>query len=75
MTSINNPTYAQLLEVYKEALYAIAVSGQSYKIGPREFTRANLKEIRDTINWLEFEVDRGSDVTGGFGVATLNEAT
>lgn len=75
MASIDNPSYAQLLEVYKEALYAIAVAGQSYSIGPRTFTRANLKDVRDMIEWLEFQVSRDADATGGFGVATLGGAS
>lgn len=74
MASINNPTYTQLLEVYKEALYAIAVAGQSYQIGPRTFTRADLKDIRETIEWLEHQVARDSDASGGFGVSTLRGA-
>ena len=52
------------LEVAKEHLQAfldaeIAVAtGQSYKIGSRSLTRANLSEIKERINFWSNEVER-----------------
>ena len=52
------------LEVAKEHLQAfldaeIAVAtGQSYKIGSRSLTRANLSEIKERINFWRNEVER-----------------
>ena len=65
------PTYTELLAEYKTALMKISVGGQSYKIGPRELTRANLSEVRKTINWLENQIAREGDTTEGFGLASF----
>lgn len=67
------PSYSTLLSKYKEALQAIAVGGQSYQIGPRTLTRANLKEVRETIQWLEGMVSSESDATGGLGLAAFGD--
>lgn len=40
------------LKQYLEAEQAILSGGQSYKIGNRTLTRADLSEIRDAINHL-----------------------
>lgn len=40
------------LKQYMEAEKAILVAGQSYKIGNRTLTRANLSEIREAISSL-----------------------
>lgn len=40
------------LKQYMEAEKAILVAGQSYKIGNRTLTRANLSEIREAISCL-----------------------
>lgn len=41
------------LKQYLEAEKAILVAGQSYKIGNRTLTRANLSEIREAISSLQ----------------------
>ena len=43
------------LELYLKAEQAI-LSGQSYEIGDRKLTRANLKDVVDTINSLKKEI-------------------
>lgn len=40
------------LKQYMEAEKAILVAGQSYKVGNRTLTRANLSEIREAISSL-----------------------
>lgn len=45
------------LELYYEAERRILSGAQSYTIGNRQLTRANLAEIRKTINELEDELE------------------
>ena len=45
------------LELYYEAERCILAGAQSYAIGNRQLTRANLAEIRKTINELEDELE------------------
>jgi hypothetical protein len=42
------------ISAYKQALLALAVS-QSYKLGGREYVRADLPEIRETLQFLDLE--------------------
>ncbi|HEV7297765.1 MAG TPA: DUF6148 family protein [Tepidisphaeraceae bacterium] len=52
------PTYAELLAVYKSALLTIS-TGQAYTMpGGRSLTRASLSEVRETIAWLQNEIAR-----------------
>ena len=45
------------LQAFLEAEIAVA-TGQSYKIGSRSLTRANLSEIKERINFWRNEVER-----------------
>lgn len=47
MATENKPTVTkqELLEQVDNAIVAIAVGGQSYKIGSRQLTRADLKQL------------------------------
>jgi hypothetical protein len=66
-------TVAQLttaLTSYNACLLAISL-GQSYEINGRQMTRANLREVRDTIDWLEKKIDVASDTSGGFDLASI----
>lgn len=45
------------LQAYVDAELAV-LGNQSYKIGDRELTRADLKEIREGIDYWEAKVDR-----------------
>lgn len=58
-------TDATLLTNVKAAINAILIGGQSYQIGSRSFTRANLKELRELRAELEARARRASDQTGG----------
>lgn len=49
------------LKQYLEAEKAILIAGQSYKIGNRTLTRANLSEIREAISSL---IAAGATVDG-----------
>ena len=50
-------TVQMRLELYYEAERHILSGAQSYTIGNRQLTRANLAEIRKTINELEDELE------------------
>lgn len=67
------PTYAELLAQTKEAIQTILVGGQSYKIGPRELTRADLKELFKTAEWLEWQVARESGGDNGIGLVSFGD--
>ena len=41
-------------------LTGIATAGQSYQIAGRQFTRADLAEVKDTIAELQAAIDRAS---------------
>lgn len=47
-----NPVLNERLKQYLEAEKAVLIAGQSYKIGNRTLTRADLSEIRDEISSL-----------------------
>ena len=50
-------TVQMRLEMYYEAERRILAGAQSYAIGNRQLTRANLAEIRKTISQLEDELE------------------
>ena len=49
-------TLTSLRDKYVSCLEAIAVAGASYSIGGRSFSRANLGEVRDTIEELTYAI-------------------
>ena len=53
-----NTKAAEMLEQVNSAISAVLAGGQSYKIGSRSLTRAQLKAIRDD---LEAQIDSGTD--------------
>lgn len=52
----NNYTPAQMLEEVNRAIQSILIGGQSYKIGSRSLTRADLGLLRDMQNDLRAQV-------------------
>ncbi len=58
---MSNEALNHRLKQYLEAEKAILVAGQSYKIGNRTLTRANLSEIREAISSL---IAAGATVDG-----------
>lgn len=60
------------IDRYNECLLAIGL-GQSYEINGRQMTRANLKEVRETIDWLERkQAALSTDSSGsGFDLAAI----
>lgn len=63
-------TDAELLVLFREALASVAVSGQSYRMGSREYTRADLPEIRSQIEWLETRVNKSSGGGSSYNTAS-----
>lgn len=49
-------TLTSLREKYISCLEAIAVAGVSYSIGGRSFSRANLTEVRNTLEELTYAI-------------------
>lgn len=60
---VNN---AELLAQVTAAIAAIATTGQSYTIGSRSLTRANLTELREMKKELEAQVASEGSNTGLF---------
>ena len=63
----NGPTDLALLAAYRGALMACS-SNQAYQIAGKTFTRADLPEIRKTIDWLEERIGDASVVGDGTGI-------
>ena len=61
-------TLQQLQTDFTSCLTAIAVAGQSYTIMGRQFNRANLPEVRDTLAEIQAAITRaqGTSVTKTF---------
>jgi len=48
----------EMLDGLNKAIYAITVGGQSYKIGSRSLTRADLKQLYAMKNDMEAQIAR-----------------
>lgn len=59
MEEFQNMSAEQLLAEVKRAIVTILVGGQSYKIGSRELTRADLGQLRALKTDLEAEIGSG----------------
>jgi len=65
MSGTTLATVTALRVEFETALTTVA-TGQSYSIGIRSFTRANLKEIRETLTWLnDWEKELIENAEGG----------
>ncbi len=56
MTAENNYTASEMLEEVNSAIYAVLVGGQSYKIGSRQLTRADLNLLYNMRNELTAQI-------------------
>ena len=54
-------TPAELLEQVNKAIPTVLVGGQSYKIGSRSLTRADLAQLKAIRDDLEAQIDSGTD--------------
>ena len=55
----NNPSAKELLAEVNKALIAVAAGGQSYKIGSRSLTRADLSTLQAMRAELEAQITAG----------------
>ena len=60
-----NGTAIEQLENINEAIYNILAGGQSYKIGSRSLTRADLATLIAERNRLESQLDGGGSLLAG----------
>lgn len=58
---------AEQLEVVNTAIYNILVGGQSYKIGTKQLTRADLALLQDMQVKLQSQIANESNNNGLFG--------
>ena len=49
-------TTRELIQELRAAIRAVAVGGQSYKIGSRTLTRANLTELKNALAYFKDEL-------------------
>ena len=54
-------TPAELLEQVNKAITTVLVGGQSYRIGSRQLTRADLAQLKAIRDDLEAQIDSGTD--------------
>ena len=59
--------YKNRLDAYEKAEMAILDGAQSYQIGSRNLTRANLSEVRQTIEYLINRIEIEDSRTNGKG--------
>ena len=57
--SENTQTTAEMLEQVNKAISAVPAGGQSYKIGSRSLTRADLAQLKAIRDDLEARIDSG----------------
>jgi hypothetical protein len=60
MATPENPTSEQLLQEVNRAIYTVMVGGQSYKIGNRSLTRADLAMLQKMRADLEAQIASGT---------------
>lgn len=58
MAETKNLTATEMLEEVNKAIYAVLVGGQSYQIGSRKLTRADLNLLYNMKNDLTAQVQR-----------------
>ena len=63
----NFGTPEEQLQVLNEAIYKILVGGQSYKIGTRSLTRADLSALIAERNRLETQMDGTVQIAAYYG--------
>lgn len=57
----NNTKAAEMLEQVNQAITAVLAGGQSYKIGSRSLTRADLAQLKAIRDDLEARMDSGQN--------------
>jgi len=57
---------------YIAVLTGISTAGQSYSLGGRMFTRANIAEVRQTLLEVQRAIDRANGVSKSFTYGNMN---
>ena len=65
-------TLTTMLNNYIAVLTGISTAGQSYTLGGRTFNRANLVEVRNTIQELQRAINRANGTSLSFTFANMN---
>lgn len=67
-------TKTEMLAEVENAINAVMVGGQSYKIGSRSLTRADLGELKNWRNQLiqEVNAEQASNLIGGTSVGVFS---
>lgn len=65
-------TLTTMLTNYINVLTGISTAGQSYTLSGRTFNRANIAEVRQTIQELQRAIDRANGVSNSFTFANMN---
>lgn len=60
---------ADMIAAVRHAIYTIATTGQSYKIGSKSLTRADLGELRAYQKDLEAQPDENKDFFSNFSLS------
>lgn len=60
-TAFSDMTTSEQLAVVNDAIYSVLVGGQSYKIGSRQLTRADLSLLRNMRKELQAEIAAEGD--------------
>ena len=50
----------ELLDLYRQAMAAVTIKGQSYEVAGRKWTAADLLELRNTVAYYERRVNASS---------------
>lgn len=60
---------ADMITAVRHAIYIIATTGQSYKIGSKSLTRADLSDLRGYLKELESQPDENRDFFSNFSLS------
>lgn len=60
---LDSATLLQMRTEWLACLQAIAVLGQSYVFANRNFTKANLQEVKDTVGEINYALNLASGLT------------
>jgi hypothetical protein len=69
---LDTATLTQLKTDFVACLTEIAVGGQTYAIGNRSYTRADLAEVRNTVAEIQFALDRATGARARVVVDNFN---
>lgn len=57
LIGVSSSKLTELKTAYEDCLLAIAEAGQSYSIGQRTFTRADISQVRETLGDINYALE------------------